>query len=100
MSCGVVRRRGSDPALLWLWRGPVATAPIGPLAWEPSYAVGAAQEIAKRQKKKVLADENTKPFEMRYGVWHFSKGLQGTLCREEPTLIMTRAMMGLGLRDI
>jgi len=24
----------------------VATAPIGPLAWEPPYAVGAAQEIA------------------------------------------------------
>ena len=30
----------------------VATAPIRPLAWEPSYAAGAAQEIAKRQKKK------------------------------------------------
>ena len=31
---------------------PVATAPIGPLAWESPYAVGAAQEIAKRPKKK------------------------------------------------
>ena len=60
MSCGVGCRRGSDPALLWLWRRPVATAPIQPLAWEPSYAAGAAQEIAtttttkdkkKRQKK-------------------------------------------------
>jgi len=35
----------------------VATAPIQPLAWEPPYAVGAAQEIAtttttKRQKGK------------------------------------------------
>jgi len=37
----------------------VATAPIQPLAWEPPYAVGAAQEIAtttttkdKRQKDK------------------------------------------------
>ena len=29
-----------------------ATAPIGPLAWEPPYAAGAAQEIAKRPKKK------------------------------------------------
>uniref|UniRef100_A0A8D0YNA3 Uncharacterized protein n=1 Tax=Sus scrofa TaxID=9823 RepID=A0A8D0YNA3_PIG len=38
-------RRGSDPALLWLWRRPVATAPIRPLAWEPPYAAGAAQEI-------------------------------------------------------
>ena len=57
VSCGVGCRCGSDPALLWLWRRPVATAPIGPLAWEPPYAAGAAQEIAtttttKRQKKK------------------------------------------------
>ena len=52
MSCGVGCRRGSDPALLWLWRRAVATAPIGPLAWEPPHAVGAAQEIAKRQKRK------------------------------------------------
>ena len=58
VSCGVGCRRGSDPALLWLWRKPVATAPIQPLAWEPPYAAGAAQEIAttttakkdKRQK--------------------------------------------------
>ena len=49
MSCGVGRRRGSDPALLWLWRRPVATALIRPLAWEPPYAAGAA---LKRQKKK------------------------------------------------
>ena len=41
-----------DPALLWLWRRPVATAPIQPLAWELPYAAGAAQEKAKRQKKK------------------------------------------------
>ena len=52
MSCGVGHRRGSDPALLWLWRRPVAIALIRSLAWEPPYAVGAAQEMAKRQKKK------------------------------------------------
>jgi len=51
MSCGVGRRSGSDPALLWLWRRLAATAPIGPLAWEPPYAAGAAQEMAKRPKK-------------------------------------------------
>ena len=44
------RRRGSDPTLLWLWRWLETTAPIRPLAWEPPYAAGAAQEIAKRQK--------------------------------------------------
>ena len=54
MSCGVGCRRGLDPVLLWLWRRPVATAPIGPLAWEPPYATGGAQETAKRQKKKKI----------------------------------------------
>ena len=52
MSCGVGCRCGSDPVLLWLWHRLVATAPIRPLAWESPYAVGAAQEIAKRQKAK------------------------------------------------
>ena len=52
VSRGVGLRRGSDPALLWLWRGPAAAAPIGPLAWEPPCATGVALEKAKRQKKK------------------------------------------------
>ena len=30
----------------------MATALIQPLAWEPPYTVGVAQEKAKRQKKK------------------------------------------------
>ena len=50
MSFGVGCRLGSDPMLLWLWRRLAAAAPIQPLAWEPPYAVGAAQEMAKRQK--------------------------------------------------
>ena len=48
MSCGVGHRLGSDPVLLWLWCRPAAPAPIQPLAWELSYAAGAA---LKRQKK-------------------------------------------------
>ena len=56
MSCGVGRRRGSDPVLLWLWRRlAAAVAQIGPLAWEPPCAAGSAQEIAKRQKKKKIS---------------------------------------------
>ena len=57
MSCGVGRRCGSDPVLLWLWQRPAAVAPIKPLAWEPPYAVAAALEKAKRppQKKKKKA---------------------------------------------
>ena len=52
MSCGVGCRHGLDPALLWLWRRPVAVAPIGPLAWESPYAARAAQELAKRQQQQ------------------------------------------------
>ena len=52
MSCGVVCRRSSDLALLWLWRRLLATALIRPLTWEPPYAMGVALEKAKRPKKK------------------------------------------------
>ena len=49
MSCGVVRRCGSDPALPWLWCRLEDTAPIRPLAWEPPYARGAALEKTKKK---------------------------------------------------
>ena len=49
MSCGVGRRHGSDPQLLWLWHRPVATAPIQPLAWERPHAEGAALENTKKK---------------------------------------------------
>ena len=51
MSCGVGHRHGSDLALIWLWHRLAATAPIRPLAWEPPYATGAAQENGKKRKK-------------------------------------------------
>jgi len=47
MSYGVGCRHGSDPVLLCLWHRLAATAPTGPLAWEPPYAAGAAQEMEK-----------------------------------------------------
>ena len=50
MSCGVVRRFGLDPVLLWLWHRLAATAPIQPLTWEFPYAVGAA---LKKKKKEI-----------------------------------------------
>ena len=62
MSCGGGCRRGSDPMLLWLWCRLASTAPIEPLAWEPSYAVGAALENAKRQKKKKRKKEKENSF--------------------------------------
>ena len=52
MSCGVGRRRGSDLALLWLWHRLAATAPNGPLAWEPPSATGVALKRQKTPKKK------------------------------------------------
>ena len=52
VSCGVGYRCGLDPALLWLWRRPAATALIGPLAWEPPYATRAALEKAKKKKRQ------------------------------------------------
>ena len=60
MSCGVGCRHGLDPALLWLWRRPVATAPIQPLAWEPPYAAGAAQETPTTTTKDKKRQKNLK----------------------------------------
>ena len=48
VGCGVGRRCGWDRALLWLWRGLAAVAPIGSLAWELPYAAGAALKRRKR----------------------------------------------------
>ena len=41
-----------DLALLWLWRRPAATAPIGPLAWAPPYAMGVALKGQKTKTKQ------------------------------------------------
>ena len=41
-----------DPMLPWLWCRPMATAPIRPLAWEPSYAEGVALERQKQKRSK------------------------------------------------
>ena len=40
-------QRVKDAALLWLWCRPAVTAPIRPLAWEPSHAA----EVALEKKK-------------------------------------------------
>ena len=60
VSCGVGRRCVSDPALLWLWRRPAATAPIGPLAWEPPYALGAALKSKQKKKANVVGTVRSK----------------------------------------
>ena len=50
MSCDVGCRHGLDLALLWLWHRPAAVAQIGPLAWEPLYALGVALKGQKTKK--------------------------------------------------
>ena len=50
VSYGVGCRYGLDLSLLWLWCRPVATAPIQPLYWDPSCAIGAAIKRKKRKK--------------------------------------------------
>ena len=60
-------QRVKDPALLWLWSRLAATAPIRPLAWEPPYTAGAAQEIAKRQKKKKNRKKYIRRIKGKYG---------------------------------
>ena len=47
-----------DLALLSLWCRPVATAPIGPLAWEPPNAAGATLKGQKcKQTHKQIMDQ-------------------------------------------
>ena len=50
VSCGVGRRLGSDPGLLWLWCRPAAAAQIQPLAWDPPYAAGTAIKSNKNKQ--------------------------------------------------
>ena len=58
VSCGVGQRRSLDLALLWLWSGPVVAAPVGPLAWELPYDVGAALKTkTKRPKGNYLTEQ-------------------------------------------
>ena len=65
VNCGVGCRRGSDPVLLW--HRPAAKALIGPLAWEPPYAMGAAL----KNKKQCPAKEGSKSSVLKvYGGTH------------------------------
>ena len=65
MSCGGGCRHGFDPALLWLWRRPAATALIQPIAWEPPYAVGVALKRQKKKKKEKKKEKEKKKKERK-----------------------------------
>ena len=51
VSCGVGCRQGSDPALLWLWCKPAATALTRSVAEKPPYATGTALKRPKKKKE-------------------------------------------------
>ena len=61
VSCGVGHRRNSDLMLLWLWCRLVAAVPIGPLAWEPPYAMNVALKQKQTNKQKVDPPNKKKP---------------------------------------
>ena len=45
--------------LLWVWYRPVATAPMGPLVWEPPYGEGVAPKKTKDKKKNKRINSRT-----------------------------------------
>ena len=59
VSCGVGRRHGSDPELLWLGCWPAAVAPIRPFAWKLAHASSVALKSQKQNKTKNLSNDNT-----------------------------------------
>ena len=65
MSCGVGRRHGLDPTLLWLWCRSAAAALIQPLAWELGYATGVALKN-KNKSKKIRTYETSNSKETLY----------------------------------
>ena len=69
MNCGVGCRHGLDPELLW--HGPVTTALIGPLAWEPPYAIGVVLK-KKGPKKKNQKMEDIGDAAMNIQEWNRS----------------------------
>ena len=63
VSCGIDCRHGLDLVVLRLWGRPVATALIGPQAWElPCAASVALKRKKEKKKKKVVAKMALKPF--------------------------------------
>ena len=69
MSCGVGHRCGLYPALLCLWQRSAAVALIGPLAWEPPYAVSTALKRQKKKKKKSKKVGSFYLLKEKLGVW-------------------------------
>jgi len=59
--CGVGRGCGWEPTMLWLWQWhkPAATAPTGPLAWEPQPVNEALKKKKKKSKQNMKQNNET-----------------------------------------
>ena len=70
VNCGVghTHTRGLDLAWLWLWCRLAAVVPIGPLAWEPPYTMGAAPKRPKKKREKRAWVPTDEP-ELLSGLW-------------------------------
>ena len=80
VSYGVGCRHGSYAALLWLWRRPVATVLIRPLAWEHPYDAGVALKDPpqkKRYKRIYKTETNSKIFKTKLTVTKGEKWWRG-----------------------
>ena len=55
--------------LLWLWRRPLATALIGPLAWETPYAVNSALKDERIEKERKGKERKERETGKRVCVW-------------------------------
>ena len=64
MSCGVGRRHGLVPILLWLWLAAVAST--GPLAWEISICCRCGPKKEKEKKKKKKKDLGSPPESQKF----------------------------------
>ena len=89
------QRCGLDPALPWLWCRSAATAPIGPLAWEPPHAASAALKNKTKQNKKQNTHTHTKKKKPK--MWYtYMMGYYSAIKKKE---VIPFAAIWMGLRD-
>ena len=69
MSCGVGHRRGSDPALLWLWHRSAGAALIQSLAWKlPDLRVQPLKKWLSSKGQEISIGEDVEKSEASYTV--------------------------------
>ena len=51
--------------MLWLWRRPAATAPIGPLAWKTPMCYGSGPRNGKKTKNKKIKNKRQRESEKK-----------------------------------